>query len=72
MFKGSIPALVTPFKDGEVDLEALKNLVDWHIEEGIARARARRHHRREPDAEPRRARAGGRGGGQAPPPAACR
>lgn len=34
MFKGSIPALVTPFKSGEVDFDALKHLVDWHIAEG--------------------------------------
>ncbi|MEZ5798245.1 MAG: 4-hydroxy-tetrahydrodipicolinate synthase [Paracoccaceae bacterium] len=34
MFKGSIPALVTPFKDGAVDMETLKKLVDWHIAEG--------------------------------------
>ena len=34
MFKGSIPALVTPFKDGELDLVTLKKLVDWHVEQG--------------------------------------
>ncbi|WP_179378715.1 4-hydroxy-tetrahydrodipicolinate synthase [Jannaschia marina] len=34
MFKGSMPALVTPFKDGAVDFEALDALVDWQIEEG--------------------------------------
>ncbi|MWB79410.1 4-hydroxy-tetrahydrodipicolinate synthase [Pseudooceanicola sp. 216_PA32_1] len=34
MFKGSIPALVTPFRDGELDLDTLKKLVDWHVEEG--------------------------------------
>jgi 4-hydroxy-tetrahydrodipicolinate synthase len=34
MFKGSFPALVTPFKDGELDLDTLKKLVDWHIAEG--------------------------------------
>jgi 4-hydroxy-tetrahydrodipicolinate synthase len=34
MFKGSIPALVTPFKNGEVDTDALKHLVEWHIENG--------------------------------------
>ncbi len=34
MFKGSIPALVTPFKNGELDLDALKRLVEWHIEQG--------------------------------------
>jgi len=32
--KGSIPALVTPFKDGRVDVEALERLVEWHISEG--------------------------------------
>ncbi|MDQ2066853.1 4-hydroxy-tetrahydrodipicolinate synthase [Xinfangfangia sp. CPCC 101601] len=36
MFKGSLPALVTPFKDGKVDMDALKKLVDWHVEEGSA------------------------------------
>ena len=35
MFKGSLPALVTPFTpDGELDLAALKKLVEWHIAEG--------------------------------------
>lgn len=34
MFKGSFVALVTPFKNGELDLEALKKLVDWHVEQG--------------------------------------
>ncbi|RVV98393.1 4-hydroxy-tetrahydrodipicolinate synthase [Mesobaculum littorinae] len=34
MFKGSLPALVTPFKDGKVDVDTLKKLVDWHIAEG--------------------------------------
>ncbi len=34
MFKGSLPALVTPFRDGQVDKKALKSLVDWHIAEG--------------------------------------
>ena len=34
MIKGSIPALVTPFKDGKLDLVALKKLVDWHVAEG--------------------------------------
>ena len=34
MFKGSMPALVTPFKDGQVDVAALKSLVEWHIAEG--------------------------------------
>ncbi len=34
MFKGSLPALVTPFRNGELDLETLKQLVEWHIGEG--------------------------------------
>jgi 4-hydroxy-tetrahydrodipicolinate synthase len=34
MFKGSMPALVTPFKNGTVDMDALKKLVDWQIAEG--------------------------------------
>ena len=34
MFKGSFPALVTPFKNGEVDWDTLKKLVNWHIAEG--------------------------------------
>jgi 4-hydroxy-tetrahydrodipicolinate synthase len=34
MIKGSIPALVTPFKNGSLDLDTLKKLVDWHVAEG--------------------------------------
>jgi 4-hydroxy-tetrahydrodipicolinate synthase len=34
MFKGSFPALVTPFKDGWVDDKALTDLAEWHIAEG--------------------------------------
>ena len=34
MIKGSIPALVTPFKNGALDLDTLKSLVDWHIDQG--------------------------------------
>jgi len=34
MFKGSFPALITPFKNGKVDDDALKALVEWHISEG--------------------------------------
>ena len=32
--RGSMPALVTPFKNGEVDEDTLRALVDWHIAEG--------------------------------------
>lgn len=35
MFKGSIPALVTPMRaDGGVDFEAWDRLLDWHVAEG--------------------------------------
>ncbi len=34
MFKGSFPALVTPFKNGTLDVDAFKHLVEWHIEQG--------------------------------------
>ncbi|HEX2840259.1 4-hydroxy-tetrahydrodipicolinate synthase [Hyphomicrobium sp.] len=34
MFKGSITALITPFKNGLVDEEALRRFVDWQITEG--------------------------------------
>ncbi len=34
MFKGSIPALVTPFKDGKVDEKAFREFVDWQIKQG--------------------------------------
>ncbi|MDF2141029.1 4-hydroxy-tetrahydrodipicolinate synthase [Paenirhodobacter sp. CAU 1674] len=34
MFKGSIPALITPFKNGALDLDALKKLVEWHVAQG--------------------------------------
>ncbi|SLN16816.1 4-hydroxy-tetrahydrodipicolinate synthase [Aquimixticola soesokkakensis] len=36
MINGSIPALVTPFKNGELDLDTLKKLVEWHIEQGTS------------------------------------
>ena len=34
MFKGSIVAVVTPFKNGRVDEKALGELIKWHISEG--------------------------------------
>ncbi len=34
MFKGSIVAIVTPFKDNRVDENALGDLIEWHISEG--------------------------------------
>ncbi|TDR89220.1 4-hydroxy-tetrahydrodipicolinate synthase [Enterovirga rhinocerotis] len=33
-FKGSLTALVTPFKDGKIDEEALRKQVDWQIQSG--------------------------------------
>ncbi|MCH4152441.1 MAG: 4-hydroxy-tetrahydrodipicolinate synthase [Sphingobium sp.] len=36
MFSGSIPALVTPFRDGALDEAAFRAFVDWQIEEGSA------------------------------------
>jgi 4-hydroxy-tetrahydrodipicolinate synthase len=32
--KGSIVALVTPFKDGKIDEESIRNLIRWHLKEG--------------------------------------
>ena len=34
MFKGSIVAIVTPFKNGKIDETSLRSLVNWHIDEG--------------------------------------
>jgi 4-hydroxy-tetrahydrodipicolinate synthase len=34
MFNGSITALITPFRDGEVDEAAFQRFVDWQIREG--------------------------------------
>ena len=34
MFSGSIPALATPFRDGQFDESAYRKLVEWQIENG--------------------------------------
>ena len=34
MFKGSITALITPFRGGEVDVQAFTALIEWQIGEG--------------------------------------
>lgn len=34
-FSGAFTALVTPFKNGKVDEEAYRNLIEWQIEQGI-------------------------------------
>jgi 4-hydroxy-tetrahydrodipicolinate synthase len=36
MFKGSIVAIVTPFKDGKVDEEAYRQLIEFQIENGTS------------------------------------
>jgi 4-hydroxy-tetrahydrodipicolinate synthase len=36
MFEGSIVAIVTPFRNGEVDEKKLVELVDWHVAEGTS------------------------------------
>jgi 4-hydroxy-tetrahydrodipicolinate synthase len=33
-FAGVTVALVTPFRDGEIDYAALRRLVEWHVEQG--------------------------------------
>ncbi|MDO8644029.1 MAG: 4-hydroxy-tetrahydrodipicolinate synthase, partial [bacterium] len=34
MFKGSMVAIVTPYKDNRVDEKSLRQLVDWHVKAG--------------------------------------
>ena len=34
MFSGSIPALVTPFRDGALDEAAFRRFIDWQIDNG--------------------------------------
>ena len=34
MFKGSLVALITPFRGGKVDEKAFQDLVEWHVAEG--------------------------------------
>lgn len=36
MFSGSIPALVTPFRDGAFDEKLFRGFVDWQIDEGAS------------------------------------
>src|ERR671929_565962 len=36
MFSGTFTALVTPFRNGEVDVEALKGMVEFQIEHGVS------------------------------------
>jgi len=34
VFQGSFVAMVTPLKDGQVDYDKIRELVDWHVEQG--------------------------------------
>lgn len=34
MFRGSIVALITPFRNGVVDEKTLRDLIDWHVDQG--------------------------------------
>lgn len=36
MFSGTFTALITPFRNGEVDVDALENLVEFQIEGGVS------------------------------------
>lgn len=35
VFRGVATALITPFRDGEIDYEALSSIIEWQIGEGI-------------------------------------
>jgi len=35
MFKGTFSALITPFKDGVLDERALRELIEWQIQQGV-------------------------------------
>ena len=34
MFKGSITALITPLKNGEIDEKAFQDFIEWQINQG--------------------------------------
>jgi 4-hydroxy-tetrahydrodipicolinate synthase len=34
MFKGSIPALITPFKNGDVDYSSFNKIIEWSLSQG--------------------------------------
>jgi 4-hydroxy-tetrahydrodipicolinate synthase len=35
MFSGALSALITPFRDGEVDEKAFRDLIEWQIQAGV-------------------------------------
>ena len=34
MFKGSIPALISPFNNGSIDLNSFEKIIEWSLENG--------------------------------------
>ena len=36
MFSGSMPAIITPFRDGQIDAEALERLVEFQVTNGVS------------------------------------
>ncbi len=36
MFSGSMPAIITPFRDGQIDVEALERLVEFQVTNGVS------------------------------------
>ncbi len=52
MLKGAITALVTPFKNGRIDEEAYRALIERQIRGRDPWTRALRHHRRIPHPVP--------------------
>ena len=34
-FRGAFTALSTPFKDGQIDEDSYRGLIEWQIEQGI-------------------------------------
>ena len=47
MFKGAFTALVTPFSDGQIDTQALRDHVDFQIEKEAESSIGRIQYRRE-------------------------
>ena len=73
MFKGSIPALVTPMRaDGSLDFDAWDRLLDFHVAEGTDGVVVGGHDRRIADARVRGTRGTGASGEDAHRRAECR
>ena len=69
MFHGSIVALITPFRNGSIDQDALQSLVG-HLEQGT-HGLVGRHHRRSADSTTRST-SGWSSWWSRPPQGACR